>query len=563
MVADIPKDITTFAQDCVSGKHTNRPYTDRSVSIEGAYYSQVTGEYVTGTGICLKLESGPLTKKEARKVGLKFAISDGNFQVNCMAHNGATVTLPASKSSEEMTHILKTVTDSIRNGNKVAFSGAFITHNRDLVFVIDSIAPLKNMQHSQMTDVQLDEFLALCKANKTNPLELMMRDDTLWSELFARDYLKKAILLYCLSPLRKQDMMHIGIVSSVGEGKDHLIERVIEPLVPVGVASSGKLCTIPGLFGAMSGEDINSIELGLIPKHNNERLAVSEFQTWDDEVFGELMNTMANGYFTMQKGQVDTRRDAKANMLFLGNPPHYWDEEAGHEGKDMLQAFGQYTTQIMSRLTLIFTQMSLAGDDAKDKIRENIMRTMDGQFSNGGSEEAAKLWRAFFREYLRKVSDSNPTIGKLAGIINSTYDEIEERPQFKSAFLLRSNNDYRKYQEFTNLIKGFAKLSGSKKITVKHLMLARQIFEESLITLIDEFPTTAMNMGVDYELLTCLELAKTSGRMFDNASQLKRAGDMTQQQLETLVHVGAIAEMSGGEYLINEDFDMNGLEETP
>ena len=92
-------------------------------------------------------------------------------------------------------------------------------------------------------------------------------------------------------------------------------------------------------------------------------------------------------------------------------------------------------------------------------------------------------------------------------------------------------------------------------------MLAKQIFEESLITLIDEFPTAAMNMGVDYELVTCLELAKTSGRMFDNASQLKKAGDMTQQQLDTLVHVNAITEMSGGEYLINEDFDMNALEE--
>jgi len=68
-------------------------------------------------------------------------------------------------------------------------------------------------------------------------------------------------------------------------------------------------------------------------------------------------------------------------------------------------------------------------------------------------------------------------------------------------------------------------------------------------------------MGVDYELVTCLELAKTGGRMFDNASQLKRAGDMTQQQLDTLVHVGAITEMSGGEYLINEDFDMNALED--
>ena len=93
-------------------------------------------------------------------------------------------------------------------------------------------------------------------------------------------------------------------------------------------------------------------------------------------------------------------------------------------------------------------------------------------------------------------------------------------------------------------------------------MLAKQIFEESLITLIDEFPTAAMNMGVDYDLVTCLELAKTSGRMFDNASQLKRAGDMTQQQLDTLLHIGAITEMSGGDFLINEDFDVNALEDT-
>ena len=30
----------------------------------------------------------------------------------------------------------------------------------------------------------------------------------------------------------------------------------------------------------MSGEDLNSVELGLIGKMNNERIAVSEFQTW-------------------------------------------------------------------------------------------------------------------------------------------------------------------------------------------------------------------------------------------------------------------------------------------
>ena len=556
MLDPIPNPITSFVKDAVDGVHTGRPFTDRAVSLESAYYSQVTGQYITGSGICLKLESGPLSKKDARKVGLEFAISDGNYQVNCIIHNGSVVTLPSPKTSEEMTHALRTVTESIRNGTKVAFSGAYVSFNKDLVFLVDSITPLTDFRASQLSDAQLQQFLDLCRNEGISPLDLMMRDDTLWAELYAQTYLKKAIMLYCLSPMRKQDMMHIGIVSSVGEGKDHLIERVIEPLVPVGVASSGKLCTIPGLFGAMSGEDINSIELGLIPKHNNERLAVSEFQTWNDEVFGELMNTMANGYFTMQKGQVDTRRDAKANMLFLGNPPHYYDEEA-HEKREMLAAFGQYTFQIISRLTLIFTQMSLAGDGAKDKIRDNIMRTMDGTFTAGNMMEQTKMWRSFFREYLRKVSELNPELSRLGPVINSSYDEVEEREQFKEAFLLRSNNDYRKYQEFTNLVKGFARLDGANKVSVKHLMMARELFEESLATLTDEFNIKAMAAGVDYDLVTGFELAKQKGLVFDDEVAVRKAGDMSKAQLKSLIDMGAFMQLSDGTIAVSGDFDWN------
>ena len=73
--------------------------------------------HITGTGICLKLETGPLTKKDARKVAMDFAITAGNFHINCIAQIGATVTLPSPKTKDEVTHILKTVTESIRYGN--------------------------------------------------------------------------------------------------------------------------------------------------------------------------------------------------------------------------------------------------------------------------------------------------------------------------------------------------------------------------------------------------------------------------------------------------------------
>ena len=128
----------------------------------------------------------------------------------------------------------------------------------------------------------------------------------------------------------------------MGEGKDHLIENIIQPLVPCGVASSGKLCTIPGLFGAMSGEDLNS-ELGLIGKMNNERIAVSEFQTWGSEVFGELMNMLANGYYTMQKGQVDVTRSG-AQHEFLGQPEKSFNDKM--DKLAMLEVFKEYTQMI-------------------------------------------------------------------------------------------------------------------------------------------------------------------------------------------------------------------------
>jgi len=332
-----------------------------------------------------------------------------------------------------------------------------------------------------------------------------------------------------------------------------MIEKVVQPLVKCGMASSGKLCTIPGLFGAMNGDDINSIELGLIPKHNHERIAVSEFQTWNEDVFGELMNTMANGKFTMQKGQVDTTREAVTNMLFLGNPPGYYDE-ANHDKREMLAAFGEYTYQIISRLTLIFTEMSLAGDDAEQKIRNIMLMGAEGKFQQGKDKEDIEMWRNFFREYLAKVSQLDPKFGKLAPTLDSTFDEMKNRPQYQSAFLSRAKRDYRKYQQFLNLIKSFAKLDGSSQVTLSHLMQARQLFEKSLVTLTEDFPIQAMEAGIDIDLLTVWEIAKQKG-IYNNQKEIRSATGMTIAQLEKLMDMGAIDKMSNNTYAIRPDFD--------
>jgi DNA replicative helicase MCM subunit Mcm2 (Cdc46/Mcm family) len=555
--SDIPSEIAEYVSRCVEGVEGTLPFSKRTVSLEGAYYSKVSKNYITGSGIVVKQDANTLSRKAKDNVAIRFSISDGHHSIDCIAHDANIEYLPGGKSPADLTEIMRVVDDSMKNGSRISFSGKYHSVENKLIFVVDTLQGLKNQNKSLMTEHQLQTFLTLCKKHKTSPLQLMLREDTLWGELYAKDYLKKAIMLFCLSPYDKKQMLHIGIVASVGEGKDHMIEKVVQPLVKCGMASSGKLCTIPGLFGAMNGDDINSIELGLIPKHNNERIAVSEFQTWNEEVFGELMNTMANGYFTMQKGQVDTRRDAFTNMLFLGNPPHYFDED-NHDKREMLAAFGEYTYQIVSRLTLIFTEMSLAGEDAEKHIRNIMLMDAEGMFDNGETKKAMEIWRNFFREYLAKVSGLDPKFGKLMPTLDSTFNEMKDRPQYQTAFLSRAQNDYRKYQEFINLVKSFAKLDGSDRITVGHLMQARQLFEKSLSTLTEEFPMKAMAAGVDTELLTVYEIAKADRIIYNTKADLKKISGMSSDQINKLISMGALDAMSDGSLAIRLDFDWEG-----
>ena len=499
---DIPDEIQTFV------KNTAQTYQHRGVNIENVYAAKISqAELQTGSGVCLKMEEVPLNNKSPNpdQSAIRFVISDGNYAVECMAHNGSIDARPGGMSSNKLRRVMMLLTRSIRNGSQLVVSGAYQMMGRDKVFVITDVQPFETLNSSQMTKAQFDEFIALCKAAGPTyrPLELMTRDDTLWSKLFADPPIKYAIMLYCLSPQRKTDMLHIGIVSSMGEGKDHLIEQVIEPLVPCGVASSGKLCTIPGLFGAMSGEDLNSIELGLIPKMNKERIAISEFQTWGQEVFGELMNVMANGFFTMQKGQVDTRRDAKVNFMFLGNPPKTWspNNKKNPDGTNnklgMLDAFGEYTYQILSRLTLIFARMSLTEGDNDYQIEDKIMDAMNGKYHKAEFNENLTIWRTFFREYLRYVSEMEPDITDVRMEIRKQMDMIKSSSDFIEAFLDggRSSRDFRKFQEFVNLCKGFARLNGEEKVSPISIEYAYKLFMDSLNTLIRDTPWKSLQAG--------------------------------------------------------------------
>lgn len=422
-----------------------------------------------------------------QKIAIHFILSDGQNAVKCVVHNGTSV-LPNGMPTHLVTEALELLTESQRNGSQVLVNGSYQIHQGEKVFVVKHIEAKQDNKVSQMTEAQFRGFLSKCKEIGIKPIDALCSDDTIWRHVYAADAIKKAVMLNCLSPFRKQDMIHIAVITSMGEGKDHLIENIIQPLVPCGVASSGKLCTIPGLFGAMSGEDLNSVELGLIGKMNNERIAVSEFQTWGSEVFGELMNMLANGYYTMQKGQVDVTREAVLNMSFWGNPEKSFNDKM--DKLAMLEVFKEYTFQMISRMTLIFAQMSLTfGDDNADKfVKRKIMDAMTGKFETPEAKKELRMWRRFFREYLRYVSRMAPQMGAMEQGVFDMMQEIEASDDFEKVFLQRSERENRKFQQFINLCKGLARLNGDEQITADHLYDAKWLFNKSLETLVKNVP---------------------------------------------------------------------------
>ncbi len=491
MASTVSNALTTWTQTQVS------KFVEINTSLEDAFLSTITGDVAEGSGFVIKMGIFPMAKKKSKgkkskdddedeeeSVIVEFTLSDGKYSVPCAIHNAPDTTFDGGcEDSDEFKKYLSALVKSQRQGYLLCVEWQYRTYRNKRLFIISKLTIDKNSKESQLTPKQVKTFLSKCSKAKTTPLEIMC--EVLWSRFFAPIHIKKAIMLFCLNPFYKHELIHIGIITSHGEGKDTLVEEVIQPLVPCGFASSGQMTTIPGLFGAMSSDDLSSVDVGLMPKMNHERLAISEFQLWKDTVFGELMGAMANGFVQLTKGKLDIKKPTCTNVLMLGNPPH--DYEDGQAKIGMMEAFGRYTPQIVSRLTLIFTQLKLNPDDKTAQVEEIIVKNMEQSKANKEVEIELNLWRAFFREYLRYMSQQEIPLMDSYGIIKSVYDSLKAKEEFGDIFHARGITDNRKWAEFVNLCRAFSRINGNTEITNDDIRQAYTLMLESLRTLTEHF----------------------------------------------------------------------------
>ena len=515
----IPQPIHNFVKKVVEGKHSkqSKPIANRQANVLSIIETLVSGKTAEGSGVVTKREIKGVSTKDSGKdrTLIKFSVSDGENSVACLAHNCDMKYLAGKLTATDLEKADHIIRKSLAEGRPIKIKGLYANFKSERAFIIDEIAFTEDTQKSQISEQVVEAFVKECAKHTFNginrkdgtpvsrpltPLDVMMDDKGLWSEMYADDDLKEAIMLYCLSPFEKEDMIHIGLVTNPGEGKNHLVDKVINPLVRCRMAGTGKLSTFAAMFGAMSSDDLNSIELGLLPKMNHDRIVFSEFQTLEQDVFGEMLNVMTDGHYNIQKGKMDVTRHAMLNMAFFGNPPRHWNETENHKKEEMLGAFGDYTVAITSRLTLIFAKPTLnKAADASKKIKEKILQNMDKTTIQNGNKEQIDNLRSFFREYLKCVSRFQPKLGFYDKIILGAFNSIEAGESFQEAFAKRGKTDYRKWAEFLNLIKGYARLNGRKNVVKSDIIYAKQIFEESLETLAENFVCAAYDLGMNID----------------------------------------------------------------
>ena len=500
----IPQSILDYIKETIKGTHhlSEGAIVEKQENVSTIIDSLIEGNTVQGIGVSTKRNPIGIKNKDAGKdkTIIEFAISDGENSADCVIHNTASKYLAGGLDNTTFATYDKMLRVSIAEGKPLKIEGAFTNLNRKRLFIVEDMKYADDGSKSQLSEQQILAFLALCKTENIEPLDILTDDDTIWSEFFADESLKEAVMLYCLSPYDKNDMIHFGLITNPGEGKNHLVDKVISPLVRCRMAGTGKLSTFPALFGAMSSDDLSSIELGLLPKMHNSRIVFSEFQTMDEDVFGEMLNVMSDGFYSLQKGKMDVTRHAMLNMGFFGNPPNYW--KTGDDKMEMLRAFGKYTLPIISRLTIIFAKPVLNDDpNAEEKIRMKILKNMDKKSQSKTKNADLTIIRQFFKEYLLHVSKLEPQLGLYHSIIQSEFVRLQETENFKNAFATRSKTDNRKWAGLLSLIRGYARLNGRDKLLPKDVTAGVKMFSGSLETISGLLPTSSLLSGVDFDML--------------------------------------------------------------
>jgi len=513
-------------------------------------------------------------RSEALSQGvIQFFVLEGDGSaIPCAFHNVTGLRdYPYGKDEDEYERLAADVLDACRYGYTVTVTGRFVNmvshRQRQRVLYVDHINVEDSALQSKITPNQFDKFMELCDDADVTPLDVFM--DEVFAFFDADDYLKKTIALFMLSPKSASEMLHILILSAPGEGKDYLIDKIIQPTVRCGKLEGNQQITVAALIGAMDKNDLSSVGQGFFSKYHRERSAVSEIQTWDSEKFSALLGLMSTGKVNLSKGKVTEKStDACENILMAGNIPNTWTEGMDYMRK-LDSVLGpknrEYVKQFLSRFTLIFAKVSLLKNPDSWKKSQIILRNIDADSAMSDGEKFARdteikticmrddisnreksrlirerkitimrdsgmgddkiikrlrfaAFQEFFGQYFKYVSNRPMPVEKIDDVLHRTLNSMADRPELKGILKTEAGStDSRKLPGFTNLCKGFARVHGHCQIEKSDIDEAVDLYMESMSTMVENFGADILASGLEMVELDMLRfIAQNQGCTVDD-----------------------------------------------
>jgi hypothetical protein len=544
-----------------------------------------------------------------------FYMSGESFNLLCAVHNvEGLARFPYGKNIDDYEKVQQNIQYAYLHGKEIHVVGRYVTllsqRQQKRILYVDTVNVEHDSMVSKMKDSHFTRFMDLCDKAGVTPLEVFM-DKIFTGHFDADEYLMKTVAVFCLSPGSRQEMIHILLLSAPGEGKDYLIDNIIQPMVRCGKVDTET--TGPALAGAMSSDDLSSLGVGVLQRYHRERLAASEVQTWDAGKVRVLLGMLANGYVSIAKGKMlDQTRPACENVLLAGNISNAWKE--GMSKWEKMDSFmagknKQFAKQMVSRMTLIYARVSLLknpdpfkkarmimenmdddtakkeGDlfvmddvikeycsrtDLKQRERSRLIRERKVKLLRDVAERtddeiirsvSHRVWQEFFGEYFKYVSNLSIRTREALDGIYRTLMSMTKRPEFSKIICNEAGDlDPRKLAQFTNLCKAFAKIHGHKHVMAADISEAETLFKESTETLIDDFGADLLTTGLDVIELDILKYISEHGsaeerdiRKFLRADSTDRFFDNNMKSVKPYLH------FVGNKYLINYDAIPDGI----
>lgn len=406
----------------------------------------------------------------------EFILYDADAMVQCFVEQNPD--LSRKNFAGVWNHIYRTARQAAKSGGQVKVIGEFRERSNKRCLWVKSMEPVMDRRTSLMKDKDFTDFLAHCKRDKTTPLDLM--NEHLYSNVSLRDEIKTAINLWMMYPNDKRELLHVGIITPPGQGKDVLKEELRQIVRLEEFTSSS---TEASLFGAMdTNKGLTHVGIGLFQK--SQHIVGSEIQELPKESFGKLLSIMGNAEYPLNKGQIQKIVPAPDNFLFLGNPPKgFRFSRQTFAGSLKALPFGDKTPAIMSRLTLVYVIESLA------KNNKDVRRKIEESFQ--GPRSQSSHWKTFFKEYLKYVSIRRLSLGntKKLGV---AFDQIADH--YRPLFYRNEVQDNRRYGEWIHLVRLVSRINGKNRVDDEDVNTAMRIWMHSLHTLNKVFSDSTLTL---------------------------------------------------------------------